>query len=64
MQFYKNIQKYLINTAPQSINMREKKLTKKSLGDFQASLSSIILKKSTNYNALAAALQEERSGWR
>lgn len=44
--------------------MREKKLTKKSLGDFQASLSSIILKKSTNYNALAAALQEERSGWR
>lgn len=64
MQFYKNIQKYLINTAPQSINMSEKKLTKKSLGDFQASLSSIILKKSTNYNALAAALQEERSGWR
>ena len=64
MQFYKNIQKYLINTAPQSINMREKKLTKKSLGDLQASLSSIILKKSTNYNALAAALQEERSGWR
>lgn len=64
MLFYKNIQKYLINTAPQSINMSEKKLTKKSLGDFQASLSSIILKKSTNYNALAAALQEERSGWR
>ena len=56
MLFYKNIQKYLINTAPQSINMREKKLTKKSLGDFRVSLSSIIFKKSTNYNALAAAL--------
>lgn len=64
MLFYKNIQKYLINTAPQSINMREKKLTKKSLWDFRVSLSSIIFKKSTNYNALAAALQEARSGWR